>query len=442
MYIFISHSAKNEKDSKRLCEMLEANGHTCFLAPRKLKLVKNYDREVKKRVSTCEAFLLVLSKTSNDSEEVLREIEHAVSHCIPILVYQIEDVRLNKSLEYFLLSNQWIVGKDTDNYEKILESIQNIEDNCDKGKEEHKQERMQDSVYRGNHKDRRKRVLEFIELVAVAGLCIFMFLHERETKVKLEAGDRVEFGTYLGEPIVWRVLQTQKNGETLLISESILTFKAFNAADSGQYNIDDEGNDYWSLYETEADRDLELQAYVRGNSCWANSDIRTWLNSDEEHVIYDGLGPVTGAMSEMKNGYADEPGFLTGFTEQEKSIILPTQNITNSNALGREPIETTDLVWLLSKEELDLFDKANISVYAKPTQKALEQDETSWYTIFSLDFGVDAYLWWLREPVPDKTSQCYLVDNGYRSDLLHKMEAGVEGFGIRPVVRVNAKKLK
>lgn len=341
-----------------------------------------------------------------------------------------------------ICSNQRLVSKDADNDVKRPEHIQNTEENSDEEKEEQKQKLTQDSAHSRNRKDRRKRMLEFIELAAVAGLCVFLFLHERDTKVKLVEGDRVEFGTYLGDPIVWRVLQAQKSGETLLISEDILTFKAFNAADSGRYNMDDEGNDYWSLYETEADRDLELQAYVRGNSCWAESDIRTWLNSDEEFVIYDGIGPVTGSMSEMKNGYADEPGFLTGFTKQEKAIILPTQNLTNSNALGREPIESTDLVWLLSKDELELLGKANVSVYAKPTQKALEQDETSWYTIFSLDFGVDAYLWWLREPVPDKSSKGYLVDNGSSSDLLRKMEVGVEGFGIRPVVKINAKKLR
>lgn len=442
MYIFISHAAKNEKESKRICEMLKSNGHTCFFAPQDLKSDKNYDNEMKQTINMCEAFLLVLSKASNDSEKILREIECAVSHCIPILVYQIEDVKLNKPLEYFLMSNQWIVGKNEDNYEKILEGIKNIADNCTKEKESCKKDQLHDSESKRNYKDIRKRGLEIIELVAVAALCIFMFLHERDTKVKLAEGDRVEFGTYLGEPIAWRVLQTQKNGETLLISENVLTFKAYNAADSGRYNRDDAGNDYWSLHETEADRDLELQAYVRGNSCWAESDIRTWLNSDEEHVIYDGLGPAVVAMSEMKNGYADEPGFLTGFTQQEKAAILPTKNVTNSNALGKEPIESTDLVWLLSKDELVWLKEANVNVYAKPTDKALEQDETSWYTIFSLDFGVDAYLWWLREPVPDKSSQCYMVDNGYRSELLRTMEVGVEGFGIRPVVRVNAKKIK
>lgn len=289
---------------------------------------------------------------------------------------------------------------------------------------------------------KRKIALEIIEFAAVVFICIFMFFHERGVKAVLDVGDSVVFGTYLGEPIEWRVIRIENGKEAVLISRDILTFKAFDAADSGTFNKDDEGNDYWSIYETEADRDLTLQAYVRGSSRWADSDIRTWLNSDKENVTYDGIGPIDRAMSERKNGYLNEPGFLAGFTDKEKAAIIPTQHTTNGNALDKEPIETTDLVYLLSEEELSWLKEADVNVYAMPTEQALEQDETSWYTMFSLEFGVEPYIWWLREPVPDKASRCYMVDNGYRSELLRTMEAGAEGFGIRPVVKVNTKKLR
>ena len=63
---------------------------------------------------------------------------------MPTLVYQIEDVRLNKSLEYFLMSNQWIVGKDVDNYDKILEGIKNIENNHPKDSKDSPKEQKKD----------------------------------------------------------------------------------------------------------------------------------------------------------------------------------------------------------------------------------------------------------------------------------------------------------
>ena len=436
MHIFISYSTKNERLTKRVCEMLEANGHSCVLSS-----LNNNSGKSGEEISKCEALLLVLSDASNKSEHVLREIEYAVSHCMPTLVYQIEDVRLNKSLEYFLMSNQWIVGKDVDNYDKILEGIKNIENNHPKDSKNSSKEQKRDMLTKRRPTDLRKRVLEIIELAAVAGICIFMFFHERDVNVKLAEGDSVTFGTYLGEPITWRVIQIGGKDETVLISEEILTFKAFDAADSGKYNWDDEQNDYWSMEETKADQDLELQAYVRGNSRWADSDIRTWLNSDQENVKYDGIGPAESAMSEAKNGYIEEPGFLTGFTEQEKAAIIPTQHLTNGNALDHEPVESTDLVYLLSEDELSWLTDANVNIYAKPTSQAIEQDETSWYRSFSTELGVESYYWWLREPVPDKSSKCFMVNNGYDAEKLVDMDAGVEGFGVRPAVKINTKKI-
>ena len=296
--------------------------------------------------------------------------------------------------------------------------------------------------------DKRKKELEFIEVFAVVTICIIMYIHERgvsalnsvETLPAL--GDSVLFGTYLGEPIEWRVIRAEENGQVVLIAENILTMKAFDAADSGNFNYDEDDNSYWSIYETEADRDLELQAHVRGNSCWAASDLRTWLNSDRENVVYDGIGPVTVAMSAHKNGYANEPGFLKGFTEQEKEAIVPTENITKGNALDGGEVHSTDLVYLLSEEELSWLVDADVNIRAKPTVQAVEQDQTNWYNMYSLQFGIEAYYWWLREPVPDTASNCYVVDIGYKARLLRDDKpVGLEGYGVRPVVKVDTKKI-
>lgn len=296
--------------------------------------------------------------------------------------------------------------------------------------------------------DRRKRALELIEIFVVVTICMVMYFHERGKAVQpggntLPAlGDHVLFGTYLGEPIEWRVIRTAENGEVVLIAENILTMKAFNAADSGEFNCDDDGNMYWSVDETGADRNMELQAYVRGNSRWADSDLRAWLNSDRENVVYDGIGPVTSAMSAHKNGYASEPGFLNGFSQQEREAIVPTENITNGNVLDGGEVSSTDLVYLLSEEELSWLVEADVNIRAKPTAQAIEQDQTAWYQMFSLELGLETYYWWLREPVPDMASNCYVVDIGYKSRLLRGDKAvGLEGYGVRPVVKVDANRI-
>lgn len=42
-------------------------------------------------------------------------------------------------------------------------------------------------------------------------------------EVTLKSGDRIAIGSYLGEPIVWRVIET--GGKTLLMSEKVLCFR-------------------------------------------------------------------------------------------------------------------------------------------------------------------------------------------------------------------------
>ena len=50
-------------------------------------------------------------------------------------------------------------------------------------------------------------------------------------KVTLKSGDRIAIGSYLGEPIVWRVIKT--GDKTLLMSEKVLCFRAFDPSEDG-----------------------------------------------------------------------------------------------------------------------------------------------------------------------------------------------------------------
>ena len=88
------------------------------------------------------------------------------------------------------------------------------------------------------------------------------------------------------------------------------------------------------------------------------------------------------------------------------------------NVLDGGEIRSTDLVYLLSEEELSWLVEADVNIRARPTAQAVRQDQTTWYNMYSLELGIEAYYWWLREPVPDTASNCYVVDIGYRSRLL------------------------
>ncbi|MEA4847445.1 MAG: hypothetical protein VB106_09470, partial [Clostridiaceae bacterium] len=58
----------------------------------------------------------------------------------------------------------------------------------------------------------------------------------------VQVGDYIFFGTYNGQPILWRVISLDKKGDPLLFSEKLLSFKDFDAP--GPYHGDSGRQEY------------------------------------------------------------------------------------------------------------------------------------------------------------------------------------------------------
>lgn len=464
MQIFISHSSKNAGAAAEICRLLEAGGTKCFIAPRDIRTGKEYAEEIINGLDASAAVILLMSKEANHSPHVLREVERAVSKSIPILVYKLEEVALSKSMEYFLMTHQWVASQDADSRERILAFAADLQQTVEgqdiqvqgAGKAQGTPTPIVDGVQtraadeeQGLNKARRgskakKTVLAaFFCCLLAAGIIAGCFLMRGggQKKAQVQVGDTVWFGSYNGEPISWRVLKLSEDGsQAVLVAADILTMKAFDAAESGRYNWY-ESTDYWSR-DSAADTDLELQLLVRGNNDWSVSNIRTWLNSADEVVFYADQPPMASAMAEKKNGYQNEAGFLHDFTGEELAAIVETEVVTNSNALyDADTVTTVDRVYLLSMEEMEWFDEAGISKLAVPTQAAVEQDGSYWYMLDYTEYNIKEYCWWLREPVAGTTSQCYLIGNGYTEENLRQENAGLEGYGVRPALTVDLYKI-
>ena len=444
MYIFISHSSIDGRVEEGLCSVLENNGIDCFLAPRDIRSGHEYAEEIIYGIDRADAMILILSNNSNTSPHVLREVERAVSKNIPIIVYRIEDVILTKSMEYFLMTHQWVNGK-TESYEKkrnekrktttlivastcictiamclvcvaLLISSKSVNDNKDNGEKTSSIVNTQsyDDTYDKDDEDKNNGQSKQIEL-----------------------GDKIIFGEYNGVPITWRVLKiSEDKTEAMLVTDKIITMKAFDAADSDEY-AKHNGVSYSSKDE-EANANLELQAFIRGDSAWENSDIRAWLNGEKELVDYGDSAPTKKKMSEHKNGYDTEPGFLSNFSKKELEAIKTVRLETKGNGLSdKDMVVTEDKVYLLTLEDLELFEKAGMNMLTKPTEECLEQDESKWYQVEQDGYGVEMHYWWLREPVLDSSFKCYAVGNEYWEEKIIENTVGLEGLGIRPAITVD-----
>lgn len=444
MKVFISHSSKEASIAMDLCKALEAGGNPCFIAPRDIRSGYEYPEEIANGIDTADVVLLILSQASNKSPHVLREVERAVTRSVPILVYKIETVELTKSMEYFLMTHQWMEAP-RDSYKDVVRCVNRL----GRSKEDDVLEaKTEEVVVKKTGFPFVAMTALLVALVAVIGIVLIavrnnspegaegMFQQER-MEVTVQPGDTIAMGTYQGEPIYWRVLQVSENPkEAIVVAQDVLTVKAYDAPESGQFNHD--GTENYFFAKDKVLEDLDLQAYVQGNSSWASSSIRTWLNSDAENVTYEGQAPTSAAMAEGVNGYHNEKGFLCSFTEEELAAIKERDVETKGNGLSQEDTVTTrDRVFLLSLEELAWLEEANVSVLAAPTEEAIANNHTSWYQDYCISYGVDDMMWWLREPVEGTSSQCYLVGNGYHEENIYTWEVGVESFGIRPAMTID-----
>ncbi len=243
-----------------------------------------------------------------------------------------------------------------------------------------------------------------------------------------EPGSSLFLETYNGQPVEWRVVHIADDGRSaVVISDKILTMKAFDAAESGHYNQTD-SKSYWTT--PTDDLSVEQQRALRGDNRWEHSNIRTWLNSAREMVQYSDYPPAASAMSEHDNGYSTEAGFLRGFTKDELAAILPTEITTNGST-------TTDRVLLLSSDEMQWLYDADVSIFARPTPEALEQDSTGWYAMYLDACGTDEYLWWLRDGDGSNACKSLIVNNSSMDSVISAQCVGLEGFGIRPAMTID-----
>ena len=106
--VFLSHSSKDAEFVMSVCNELENNGLSCWIAPRDIEYGANWAESIAKGLfEDTGLFVFFLSENSNNSKQVVREINLAINLEIPILVFSSIDQELqNLALKYYLSTIQ------------------------------------------------------------------------------------------------------------------------------------------------------------------------------------------------------------------------------------------------------------------------------------------------------------------------------------------------
>jgi len=106
--VFISYSNKDKTFADTVCAVLERQRIRCWIAPRDIVPGKEWGEAIIDAITTSRAMILIFSASANDSPQIRREVERAVSKEVVIVPFRIENVVPTKSLEYFIGSLHWL----------------------------------------------------------------------------------------------------------------------------------------------------------------------------------------------------------------------------------------------------------------------------------------------------------------------------------------------
>ena len=106
--VFISYSSHDKPIADGVCATLEQNGLRCWIAPRDIVPGAEWSTSIIQALEESRAFVLVLSHSANESNQIKREVERAVHNALPIIPYRIEDVMPEDALEYFISTPHWM----------------------------------------------------------------------------------------------------------------------------------------------------------------------------------------------------------------------------------------------------------------------------------------------------------------------------------------------
>ena len=106
--VFISHSSNNRTVANAVCAALESIGIRCWIAPRDVLPGRSYSGEITRAIQQSRAFVLIFSEHSNNSEQVLREVQLAANSRLHIVQFRIDAVAPSDDLEYYLSGPHWL----------------------------------------------------------------------------------------------------------------------------------------------------------------------------------------------------------------------------------------------------------------------------------------------------------------------------------------------
>lgn len=106
--VFISHSSIDKNIADAVTAALEQAQIRCWIAPRDILPGESWGGSIIDAIEASQVMVIVFSSHSNDSKQVMREVERAVQKDVIVVPFRVEAVEPSRDMEYFLSATHWL----------------------------------------------------------------------------------------------------------------------------------------------------------------------------------------------------------------------------------------------------------------------------------------------------------------------------------------------
>ncbi len=398
--VFISYSSVDKNAADTVCSILEQNGIQCWMAPRNITPGVDFAEAIIDGIRSSKVFVLVYSSKSNNSKQVIREVDRAVDTGLPVINLRLEDVPLSKQLEYYLSSVHWLdaMTPPLEKHVNKLSGVVKIFLESDEVKEDDLEKAIRDGTLKVGHGKRsmaeagkpwKKAAITMAVLGVILVAALLIGLPHWKQKISLET-------TAMGKSIAVLPFTNLSNDpdqdyfsdgmmeEILDRLFKIGDLKVISRTSSMRYRNTDK-----SIKEIAGE--LGVASILEGSVRRMGNNVRITVQlidaRTDAHLwseIYDG------DLSDLSRIFFIQSEVAQSVARELRAVLSPQEIKLIEN------IPTTDLVaydnFLKGKFAAHKFNKEDLSLAMQYFEQAKERDPD-----FALAYAGIAYVWIFRQ---------------------------------------------
>ena len=106
--VFVSYSHKDKAVADAIVAQLESNGSRCWYAPRDITPGADWAASIVEAIGSSRVMVLVFTDFANSSQQVMREVNSAVSAGVTIIPFRLTKNEPTGSMQYYLATVHWL----------------------------------------------------------------------------------------------------------------------------------------------------------------------------------------------------------------------------------------------------------------------------------------------------------------------------------------------